>query len=177
MEIVDRACRVKKRTITLHRNQICKDIDLLSYKLGETALEGAVRDSVASDSADALDGAVISRLLDDRAMTLRKRLAFCIEEEEVETIDNTPDIDSDYEFKFRLPKKFKDSNMAVAMRLMHDYLVRGTLMDWYNKIGTSYGVGMVQEVTELESKILDIFRVPGIVSHPFMVYYPSYRSR
>ena len=55
METVNREQRTKQRKITLHKCQILHDIDVLSYKLAETSVNGEARDNVASDSEDMLD--------------------------------------------------------------------------------------------------------------------------
>lgn len=164
--------------VSLHINQITKDIDALSYKLAETAIaDEDTRDSVASDSEDVLDGAVVSNLLGEREATLRKRLGFCLHEEVIYVVDNLFDINGVYEFKLQLPESFKDGNLRVAAKMMHDYLVKGTLLDWYNSIGSAYGTTLAAEVSALESKVVDIFRVPNTVKHPSILYFPSFRSR
>ena len=63
METVNREQRTKQRKITLHKCQILHDIDVLSYKLAETSVNGEARDNVASDSEDMLDGAMLKQLL------------------------------------------------------------------------------------------------------------------
>ena len=44
-------------------------------------------------------------------------------------------------------------------------------------IGVAVGAALSMDVLQLESKVVDIFRKPGFVSHPEMIYCPSYRTR
>lgn len=169
--------REKERRIVLRSENITKAINRLTYKLADTAIEGLAKDSVSSDSEDNLDGAIISELLSARVAVLRKRLTFCLKEETIIEIDNDNISQAEYVFDFILPGKFKDNELRNAGMLMHEYLVRGTLMDWYNKIGVAFGQSMVYEVTELESKVVDIFRKPGFVKHPTMFYQPYMDGR
>lgn len=174
MEYVKREPREKERKITLHKAEILQDIDTLSYKLSETTGSG---DNVASDAEDSLDSAIISQMMQARDSQLRKKLAFCLKEEEVIEVDNTATIEEDFVYELLLPLSFADSSLKVAVQLMHNYIVRGTLLDWYTQIGTQYGAPLVTEVNSLESQIVDIFRVPGFVKHPSMPYMKSYKIR
>ena len=177
MEIVSREPREKQRKITLHKSNIVHDIDVLSYKLAETSVDEPARDNVASDSENGLDGVVTSQLMDSCEASLRKKLGFCLEDEEILEVDNTAELEADYVFKFHLPFSFDDKELRTAVTLMHNYLVKATLMDWYAHIGTNFGAGLGAEVLQLESKVVDIFRKPGFVTHPEMIYWPSYKRR
>lgn len=169
--------REKERRITLRSENITTDIDRLTYKLADTAVEGVAKDSISSDSEDNLDGAIISRLLNERAAVLRKRLTFCLKPETIVEIDDDNESSDEFVFDFILPGKFNDAELRNAVTMMHEYLVRGTLMDWYNKLGVAFGQSMVYEVAELESKVVDIFRKPGFVKHPTMFYQPYMGGR
>lgn len=176
MEIVGREPRWKKRRIVLHKNQILHDIDVLSYKLAEVAA-GESGDKVASDSEDVLDGSVMAQLLETREASMRKKLTFCLMPVEIIEVNNTPELEPDFKYNVKLPVSFDDNELRPAVRLMHEYLVKATLMDWYTHIGTSFGAPLATEVQELESKVVDVFRKPGFVTHPSMVYMKSYRDR
>lgn len=177
MEIIDRAPRIKTRRITLKKDNISHDVDALNYKLAETTSEGAVRDNIASDSNEVLDGVVIGRFIDSRVAELYKRLDFCLEDVEVESADNDLDLTPSYEFRFLLPEKFKDTNLRSAASMMHDYVVKGVLIDWYNHIGSNYGARLEVEVARLESAVVSLFRVPGFVHHYSIPYVQSFKTR
>lgn len=178
MEKVCREPRRKQRKITLHRANILNDIDLRTYKLAESSVaDPEVRDHIQSDADEHLDGALLGSAMDARDAQLRKRLAFCIDPEGPVEVDDTADLEGEYEFVFLLPVSFKDANLKTAAKKMHDYIAKGALMDWYNDNGTQYAATLAVEVTELESQIVDIFRVPGVVRHPRIVFIPSYKIR
>ena len=177
MEIVNREPRLKQRKITLHKNLLLHDIDVMSYKLAETSLQGEARDHVASASEDGRDGAVIGQLLEAREAALRKKLTFCLRETEIIEIDNVTELEGTFVYDLNLPASFKDIELHTAVKLMHDYLVKGVLMDWYTHIGTNFGSTLAAEVVQLESKVVDIFRKPGFVNHASAVYYESHKIR
>lgn len=177
MEFIHKEPRFKHRKITLHKNMIFHDIDVQSYKLAETSVEGSTKDKIASDSEDRLDGAVLTQLMEAREAEIRKKLAFCLDPLTLVEIDNTTTLEPDYVFMFRLPVSFNDNELRVAVKLMHEYMVKATLMDWYTHIGTNFGGAYAVEVAQLESRITDIFRKPGFVNHPSVMYVKSYRSR
>lgn len=177
-EHIHREDRLKTRKITIRKATLCKDIDAFSYKLADTVAEGAVRDAIASDSAEGLDSYVIMSLLDGRAAVLYKRLNFCLADEEIEEVSDIDNaLSSDYVFTFSLPGRFRDTNLVTASKLMRDYLVKSVLMDWLNKIGTNYGASLLGEVVDTESKIVDIFRLPGFVHHAHVPYVASHKIR
>lgn len=177
METVNREQRTKQRKITLHKCQILHDIDVLSYKLAETSVTGEAQDNVASDSEDMLDGAMLKLLLESCEASMRKKIGFCLEDTEILEVDNATELEADYVYNLRLPASFKDTELRTAAKVMHDYLVMSTLMEWYTHIGTNFGSALGEKVIRLESRVADIFRKPGFVSHPQMAYCPSYRTR
>ena len=161
--------RTKIRKITLHKSQILYDIDAMTYKLSEVSVDGEAGDRLSTDTEDRLDGTLVSQFIESREATLRKRLTFCLSKEEIEELDNTGTLDADYVFIFELPHSFNDTGLKVAVKLMHDYIVRGALADWYNMLGTKFGIPFEQQAIEDEHRIVDIFRVPGFVQHPSFI--------
>lgn len=177
MDIIFKECRTKERKIILHKERIFHDIDALTYKASEVAAEPLAKDAMASDSEDNYDGAIMARLVNMRALNLKKRLSFCLRKEHAYIADNNIDNSGAIEYDFVLPSSFDDINLEVAAELMHEYIVRGALVDWYDTLGTANGQYKAAELIPLESKILDIFRVPGFVRHPALPYQKSYKIR
>lgn len=170
--------RNKTRKLILRTPAIMKDIDMLTYKLSDVAsVEGIDNNNLSSDIEETLDGSVLSRFVDERVAELRKRLAFCLEDEAITVVDNENYLQPEYEFVFILPSAFKDSELKAAVSMMHNYIVRGALYDWYNKLGTPFGAQLANEVNELEHKIVDIFREPRVVKHSMIFYQPFGRRR
>lgn len=145
----------KTRIITIFKDKVLADIDALSSKLADTVVEGVEgKDAVASESDYGLDGYVISSLLDHRDALLRKRLVSILEKEVIETIDNAGENEDTYVYTLILPEDYEDTRLRSAVRLIHDYLVRGTLADWYTKIGTSYGAELLADAEGIENGIV-----------------------
>lgn len=177
MERVSMPPYTKVRTVTLYRDKMTTEIDSITYKLGETSVaDGTVRDSISSDTEDSLDGNIIANLMDAREAQLRKRLEAFLKKEEILEVSNNPDQEESYVFTFCLPEDFNDSRLRPIAKVMNDYIVKGTLLDWYSRSGTAFGADLVQEVGILESRAVDLFR-EGFVLHPTMIYFPSHKIR
>ena len=154
----------KRLKITLHKERIFRDIDVMSYKMSEsTAQDGVANDNIASDVDDPVDHSVMANLLDTNEAALRKLLTFCLKGENVTEIDNADDSSDDYIFDIIMPECFKTSTLKVAMTLMHNYLVKTTLRDWYTSAGSNLGDALAEEIHTLESKIVMAFRMPEVV--------------
>jgi hypothetical protein len=167
----------KKRKITLHKQAVHFDIDALTYKLTEStmqALDQKAKNAVASDRGDAFDASVLARLTDYRDATLRKKLLFCLAEEEMESFDNKPEASASYEYNLVLPGEFKDVSLKIIGTKMHEYLVKGGLLDWYIQTGVmSNTTSLSEQVAALESEIVSMLRVPNNLKRPLQPFGPS----
>lgn len=178
MDYIEKESFKKTRRVVLRTSSILKDVDSLTYKLTDTVnIEGINKDSVTSDVEEPLDGFILNQFMDARVACLRKRLSFCLADETIVEVDNDNKACSEYVFDLILHKSFKDHDLKVAASMMHDYVVRGILLDWYTKLGTNIGANLFSEVTALESKIVDLFREPSFVKHSTMFYQPYGRRR
>ena len=178
MDYIEKDSFKKTRRVILRTSGILNGIDALTYKLFDTVnIEGINKDSVTSDVEEPLDGFILNQFMDARVACLRKRLSFCLADETIVEVDNENKACSEYVFDFILPKTFKDHDLKVAASMMHDYVVRGILLDWYTKLGTNIGASLFSEVTALESKIVDLFREPSFVNHSTLFYQPYGRRR
>ena len=86
-------------------------------------------------------------------------------------------MNGDFVYNFVLPESFPDKQLPMMAKSLNDYLVKGTLLDWYTSIGTSFGANLAVEVAQLESRVVDIIRKPSFVRHPSVVYFNSHKSR
>lgn len=177
IEYINKEPRTKQRKITIHKSQVLYDMDAMTYKLSEVAIDGDSGDKFSTDTEDRLDGTIVSQFIESREALLRKRLAFCLVPEEILEVDNMGSLDADYVFNFILPQSFNDGDLRPAMKFMHDYIVRGALADWYTSLGTNYGIAFAQQAETDENMLLDIFRVPGFVRHPGLIAQKSYKIR
>lgn len=164
---------MKTRKIILHKDEVLYDVEALAYKFTEaTGLEGKAKNTLAADHQETTDGRLLSRMMDIRNAQLRKRLSFTLIPLMQETACNKPDEAKDFVFDLWLADKFDDTNLEVAKVYMHDYLVRGTLLDWYKKLGVQTAAVDAGEVMELEENIVSILRGPSYVKRPLQPFGP-----
>lgn len=167
----------KKRTITLYKQAVHYDIDALTYKLTESTMQAAdqkAKSSVASDRNDAFDASVLARLTDYRDATLRRRLLFCLSEEECESFNNKPDTNETYVYDLVVPGGFRDVSLKTIGVKMHEYLVKGGLLDWYIQTGVNLNTNpLAEQVAALESEIVSMLRVPSSLKKPLQPFGPA----
>lgn len=168
---------LKCRRILLHQDIMMKDVEAITYRAGVTAGD-ELADKLSGDFEDALDGAVLSAIMDQRESVLRKRLSFALMKEDIYEVDNSRDEDNTYVYDLVLSADFPDMDLKTAARKMNDYIVKGTLLDWYNSIGAGkYGAHLVEEVNLLENDIVIMFRKPAVIEHGSVPYMPSTHRR
>lgn len=168
----------KERTITIDKNLVFRQVDAMSYKFGEVASASPdVADKVQSDSAESLDGMILSPMLALRASVLKKRLKFCLAPVVDGSGDNTNLLEDKIVFKLVLPASFDDNDLDGTAILIHEYLVRGVLADWYSSIGTDLKNSYASDAQILENQIIDALREPVVVQHHALPYYPSPKHR
>lgn len=167
----------KTRRITLYKQAVHYDIDALTYKLTESTMQGAdqkAKSAVASDRSDAFDASVLARLTDYRDATLRRRLLFCLAEEAVESFDNKPDNSETYGYDLVVPGGFRDVSLKTIGMKMHEYMVKGGLLDWYVQTGVVTNTAPLSEqVAALESEIVSMLRVPSSLKKPLQPFGPA----
>lgn len=167
----------KERNITLYKQNVHYDIDALTYKLTESTMQGAdikAKSTVASDKDDAFDASVLARLTDYRDATLRKRLQFCLKDKEIVSFNNKPVKDEAYVYDMVVPVGFKDFMLATIGTKMHEYLVKGGLLDWYIQTGVNVNITpLANQVAELESEIVGMLRVPNNLKKPLQPFGPA----
>lgn len=140
----------KKITVTLRllKEKIDHRIDAYTDKRNDATsgysevLEANERvgNAVSSDTSEDNDGFIITVYRDRRDAQLRRALRYCLVEEEIYdgmVIDSFGDSGKWYIYKLSLPAdaKYTVSDLTAASNLMEDYIVRGTLYDWYLNVG------------------------------------------
>lgn len=148
---------MRTATITLHKDLIDKDIDAGTYKRTDATLEQAslrAQNAVSSDASENVDGLLIARYRDVRDAKLRERLKFCLIQEENETLvaDNSVNILPEYVYNLRVDDQTTAADVKSISTMMHNYLVRGVLFDWYAYMGLQ----PIDSVASLEEMIDDI---------------------
>lgn len=169
--------KTKERKITLLKEQILSSIDNLTFKLTEVSLQGIdvkSRSSVASDRDDQFDAAILNRMAEFRDARLRQRLQFCLKNEEITEFTNTPSTDNAFVYDLVLPEGFKDMALKMIGTQMHEYIVKGALLDWYIQAGVNTNTNdLAAQVNEIESTIVNMLRVPSGMKKPLQPFGPA----
>jgi hypothetical protein len=164
---------MKTRRIILHKDQVLYDIEGLAYKFAEaTALEGKAKNTLAADHNETLDGRLLSRMMDVRDAQLRKRMRFALVPKSKEVSCDNPADNTEYIYDFSVSDKFDDNMLDVIQIQMHEYLVRGSLLDWYKRLGVQSVAVDAGEVIELEENIVSSLRTPSYTKAPMQPFGP-----
>lgn len=168
MYFISRDKQKKLRTLRLEKAELFKDVECLSYKLAETAVaDEAARDAIAADQGNGLDERLIRSFMATRDAALKQMIAFALSDEAGESPDEMY-----FAYDLALPLDFKDSHLSIVLQLFRDYLIRGTLLDWYTKCGSGYAATVIDDVVDLQHRVVDILRKPSFVHHPSIAYIP-----
>lgn len=164
---------MKTRRIILHKDQVVYDIEGLAYKFAEaTALEGKAKNTLAADHNETLGGRLLSRMMDVRDAQLRKRMRFALVPTSKEVSCDNPADNTEYIYDLSLADKFDDNMLDVIKVQMHEYLVRGALLDWYKRLGVQSVAVDAGEVAELEDSIVSSLRTPSYMKAPMQPFGP-----
>ncbi len=166
----------KQRTVTIYKNKVYKDIDLLTYKHvdGSGIPDNQVRNARSSDTNESVDGAVISRNVEFRDAQLRRNLCSVLNDSVSLSADDGITLDSEtYVYDFNLPVDFNDNTLKPLAEFIHRYLVYGALYDWYVQFGMfqqaeAYG----SKLSEIEDQLESIARGPSIAKKPLQPFGP-----
>lgn len=131
---------MKTLRVRLSKAIIDNDIDQRTFKRMEASFQNAPetsKDAVASDTEEDHDAAIVTRYRDYRDAKLRKRLIKYLEEDSsVEEFTNAPrSTEPEYVYTFSVPDDFRSELMGDISVMMHEYIVRGTIYDWYKYAG------------------------------------------
>lgn len=115
------------------------------------------------------DDAKLTRTIESRINKLNKRLLFCL---------------SEYSFKegtlsyaFTVNESFKDAYADIVGNKIRDYIVQGSLMDWYISESVPTESIIVEEVSQLERDILSLLRLPSVYKRPMQPFGPQNKYR
>lgn len=164
----------KTVTITLYKKEIFYDMDANTYKKVDASMTDAnprAQNAVQSDVTEQLDSSLMGRICDNRDAQLRMRLMWCLKDCDIDRVDNIPDDNPAYEYVLEVPEDFKGDKLKVLAAKMHDYIVRGGLLDWYYRCGLSNSMTSV-EVQDIESDILSLLR-PSSARRPMQPFGPA----
>lgn len=167
------AINMKTRKITLHKDEVLYDIEGLAYKFTEgTGLEGKAKNTVAADHNETLDGRLLKRMMDLRDARIRKRLTFALAPMSLVESDNVLETSDSYVYNLSLNDKFDDNMLNVLKEDMHEYIVKGVLLDWFKRLGIQTLAVDALEVQEHEEAVVALVRTPSYMKAPMQPWGP-----
>ena len=161
----------KRRTVTIVKARVYKDVELFSHKHvdGSQMTDVRQRNAVEADTAEPIDGRVVKEYVEYRDAMLRDRFQYALAQEEVESADNSLDEDDNFVYNFDVSVDFKDAALRPLALFIHRYLLVGALFDWYSQFGSAQASVYEKQLTDLENTIDGTLRVPAAVKAP---HYP-----
>ena len=165
--------------IRLSKTILDNDIDNRTFKRMEASLQGGnevSRDAAASDTEEDHDAAIVTRYRDYRDAKIRKRLVrFLITEVPSHDFSNRPKSPfPEYVYVFRVKDDFRTELMEAIKDMLHEYIVRGTIYDWYKHAGLQ-PTDTEQSLEEMEDDILNDLRgIPTATTRPLRPFGPPF---
>lgn len=166
----------KARTVEIYKNEVYKDVDLLTYKHTEgNAIQNLEsRNAIASDVSEDMDGAVIVRYVEFRDARLRRKLQSVLSDRTQDYADDDLTLDDNkYRYHFLLNESFNDNLLEPLAEYIHRFLVWGALYDWYSQFGMPQASVYGSQLEELEDDINSILRSPSIAKRPMQPFGPA----
>ena len=146
--------------ILLYKKEIFYDINTITYKRVDASMQDEnlkTKNAIQSDETETLDGSILKRLTQRRDARIRKRLMSCLSSKPAKGASNIPIEDDAFEYNLNLTSDFTEDKQTVLVSLMHDYIVRGSIYDWYYQCGMT-NTPDSPELDDLESDIVDIIK-------------------
>ena len=170
--------KTKFRDVAVSKEQVFKDIDLLTHKHidGSTQPDYRVRNAVSSDFSEDVDGAVLARYVEFRDARLRTKVAFALDGLYQEKATDRLTLDEGhYFYHFAVPEEFNDNLLRPLAEYIHRFLVYGALYDWYSQFpdGQRQAAFYGSQIEDLEDTIANALRGPGVVKRPLQPFGPA----
>lgn len=165
-------------TIRLLKTKIDEDIDHRTFKRMEVSLQGTPevsKDAAASDTEEDHDAVIVTRYRDYRDAKLRKRLVRYLTNEipSSEFADILRSPRPEYVYTFSLPDDTRTELMAALKDMMHEYIVRGTIYDWYKYAGLQ-PTDSEASLEEMENDLLFYLRGKPTTTRPLQPFGPPF---
>lgn len=166
----------KRRRITLLMSELYKEADVRSEKFVEagTIESAAVRDAMASDSADRHDGHILARNIEFRDAELRNIMQSVLAPEIEESgTDDVMEPEDKLIYDLDLPAEFNDGLLKSLKTYMHRFIAWGALYDWYLGNGDPQANVYASQLTDIESAIDGMVRGSSIQKRPMQPFGPA----
>lgn len=166
----------KPATITIYKKAVLASIDAQTFKRVDGVLSAEseqVKNALSSDSTENLDEHILHEHMETRDANIRKRLAFClINDEEDLSVNNLLEVDiPTFEYRLMVPGIFDRQRLKILARKMHDYMVQGVLHDWYATQNMKGNVS-ADELEDMENDIVCMLRSSS-VKRPLQPFGPQ----
>ena len=149
---------MKTWTITLNKKDIFYDIDAITHDYAMASREGVTareRDAMSSDAEEQADHDVLTRFADNRVSSLVHHMSFAVAATTDTTSDDTLS-SGDYTITLSVLDRCEDKVLDSITKLMHEYVVKGSLKDWYDLLGVSRGDLYSARLAEIEKLIIGL---------------------
>lgn len=166
----------KPATITIYKKAVLASIDAQTFKRVDGVLSAEsdqMKNALSSDSEENLDMHILHEHMEKRDANLRRRLAFCLvpDDEELK-VSNLLEVDTPtFVYNLSVPDTFDKQRLQSLAKKMHNYMVQGSLYDWYATQNMKGNVSAT-ELEDLESKIVSMLR-PSCVKRPLQPFGPQ----
>lgn len=165
----------KAATVTIYKQLVLADIDAQTFKRVDGVLSTEseqLRNALSSDSQEHLDQHILHRHMEKRDANIRKRLAFCLAHDEEDlVVSNILDMEEPtFEYKLSVPDSCDKQRLKSLAQNIHDYLVQGSLFDWYATQNMKGNVSAI-ELEDLEREIVCMLR-SSCVKRPLQPFGP-----
>lgn len=170
---------MKDLVVRLVKSVLDNDIDHRTYKRMEASLQNlneTGRDAVASDTQEDHDAAIVTRYRDFRDARIRKRLVrYLVTEVPSHSFTDRPKSPfPEYLYVFRVRDDFRTEMMEAIKDHLHEYIVRGTIHDWYKYAGIPTAESD-KELEDMEDEILNDLRgTPNATARPLQPFGPPF---
>ena len=170
---------MKQASITLYKKELYTDIDAKTFKRTDASLvqhPERTQNAVASDTKEELDELLLMRYCDLWDARLRRRLKFCIVDDgNVLTYTDAPEDNDRYTYNLQLDDLLTSSDVRAIGTLMHNFIVRGALHDWYLHCGVDItGVESLDALQDLEDEITSGLRGRSYGRKPMQPFGPAH---
>lgn len=151
---------MKTRVITIQKQKIYDEIQSVTFKYSETALDNSSAKTSSSAMADMdmeTDDVIIKRAVEGSDSRLRDVIRESLAVTNTDSADNALDTADSFTYTLSVTNLFNDSLLDALAAKIHQYLVWGGLYKWYLKHGVTGQVNVYKtDMDDMEKEILDM---------------------
>lgn len=143
--------------VTIKKKELFYDIDAQTHGLSQFVGQAGTpqqADALSSETAVQIDNRTVSRYAENRYNSLRSLLVEFLADSTTTSDDNTLDSSASYVFTFSVSPETTERALASLAPLLHEYFVKGILMDWYQGKGSDKGNVYAQRLADIENRLL-----------------------